>query len=503
MAILSLAYIAEAAAVSFLGYAVAITLYRLYFHPLAKFPGPKLAAITQYYEIYYDLVKTGQFIFEIERMHDVYGPIVRINPDELHVKDSDYYDEIYASGNRKRDKAETWVIMAGAPRSAFSTPEHDIHRMRRTALNPFFAKRSVVRLEPRITEKVKTLCRRLVEEMKTGNIVDLNAAYMALTVDVITEYCFGKSSDYLLMSDFNQEWKHGITAVLEGGAFRRAVPWLTVALQKLPVDYLLKLMPSMGSLINLQKDIKSQVESVVSGSTDDEKYESIFNALLDNPALPASEKSVQRLTDEGEIVVGGGSDTTARVLSNTTFYILYTPGVLERLREELRTAMPCASDVPTWTNLEKLPYLSAVVLEGIRISFGVTTRLPRLAHEALQYRQYTIPPRTIISSTSYFVSTDPDLFPDPHTFVPERWMRKDGPRLDKYLTSFSKGSRSCVGMNLAYAELFLTLAFVFRRFDLELYETPIEDVRFARDGFLAMPRVGSKGVRVLVKSGIA
>jgi hypothetical protein len=48
-------------------------VYHLYFHPLAKFPGPKLAAATFLYEFYYDVVKSGMYIWEIERMHERYG----------------------------------------------------------------------------------------------------------------------------------------------------------------------------------------------------------------------------------------------------------------------------------------------------------------------------------------------------------------------------------------------------------------------------------------------
>lgn len=49
------------------------SIYRLYFHPLSKFPGPKLAAITSGYEFYYNVVRRGMFIWEIERMHQQYG----------------------------------------------------------------------------------------------------------------------------------------------------------------------------------------------------------------------------------------------------------------------------------------------------------------------------------------------------------------------------------------------------------------------------------------------
>ena len=56
-----------------LTYGVALAIYRLYFSPLAKFPGPRLAALTSWYEFYYDCVKRGRFTWDIKNMHDRYG----------------------------------------------------------------------------------------------------------------------------------------------------------------------------------------------------------------------------------------------------------------------------------------------------------------------------------------------------------------------------------------------------------------------------------------------
>jgi cytochrome P450 len=92
---------------------------------------------------------------------------------------------------------------------------------------------------------------------------------------------------------------------------------------------------------------------------------------------------------------------------------------------------------------------------------------------------------------------DPSIFPQPERFNPDRWLGEA--RLDRYLVSFGKGTRICLGINLAYAEMFLTIAAIFRRLDLEMYETSLEDVRIERDFFVAAPRLDSKGVRAVVK----
>jgi cytochrome P450 len=281
------------------------------------------------------------------------GPIIRINSDELHIKDAEYYDEIYAGGSKKRDKYDKWIMMAGAPRSAFSTVEHDVHRMRRGALNPFFAKRSVVHLEPRIQDRVTTLCDRLAECLTSGEVVRLDVAFMALTMDVITEYCYGTSYNYIAEPDFKLEWKESMATLFEGAALRRAAPWLTTFLQKFPDEYIVNLMPQMGILIRWQKDIKKQVEEVMNAPK--EKKDTIFHSLRDNNLAP-SERDLHRLADEGEILVAAGSETTAKTISITTFHILNSPRVLKQLRDELTTVMPKGTSTPTWTVLEQLPY---------------------------------------------------------------------------------------------------------------------------------------------------
>lgn len=73
-------------------------------HPLYRFPGPFLAKTTYLYEIYFDLIKGGRYTEEIKRLHDIYGPLIQINPNGLHANDPSFIEEVYAGGNRKRNK---------------------------------------------------------------------------------------------------------------------------------------------------------------------------------------------------------------------------------------------------------------------------------------------------------------------------------------------------------------------------------------------------------------
>jgi hypothetical protein len=99
---------------SMLAYLGALAIYRIYFHPNSHIPGPKLAAFTYWYQSYYDLwPHSGRFLWKTIELHEQYGPVVRIGPNEVQVNDPDFYSEMYSSGNRRREKSKLWFWMVG------------------------------------------------------------------------------------------------------------------------------------------------------------------------------------------------------------------------------------------------------------------------------------------------------------------------------------------------------------------------------------------------------
>ena len=100
------------------------------------------------------------------------------------------------------------------------------------------------------------------------------------------------------------------------------------------------------------------------------------------------------------------------------------------------------------------------------------------------------------------VLLDDSIFQNPHEFRPERWLAENPSlaRISKFYMPFGRGSRMCVGLNLALAELYLILGNLFDKFDFDLFETTKErDIDIARDCFIGEPSTQSQGVRVKVR----
>ncbi|KAL4734454.1 cytochrome P450 [Aspergillus similis] len=479
------------------------TIYRLYFDPLHHIPGPKLAAITHLYEFYHDVIRGGLFVWEIERMHREYGPIVRINPREVHIKDPYFFDEIYApaSGGR-RDKDPKAVEIFSSPTAMVATVDHDTHRIRRKLLTSFFSRRSIERLEPVVHESLSKFLDGLVAAYKGDTVVDLIDRLQGLTGDVITQYAYGNS--YGLQEPKNIG--RGITKVVQEGMTKihlhRFFPFFERLLRVVPKWFMARLLPARASIYDLLDGVREQsIEALRHSnmSAPPPRKITMFHALT-APEVPPEERTVQRLQDEGLVLFAAGTETKATTLGVALFHIFNNKEIRRKLRNELDQELPTPQAGATWRQLEKLPYLNAVIHEALRCS-GIIMRQQRIAPtEVVKYKDYAIPPGTPISMISHFVHMDPNIFDHPQAFNPERWIlaAEKNHNLSRFLVTFGRGNRNCIGMNLAYAELYNTLAAVVRRFDLELYQTSEEDIRFVRDMLLPRSKDGPWKVRVKV-----
>lgn len=161
-----------------ISYLASLSIYRLFFHPLAKIPGPRRAALTHWYQIYYDVYLRGRFLWYLADLHKQYGPIVRIGPNEVHILDPEFYHVLYTTGSQKRHKNYFALAGFGLPDAVLGTEDHDVHRMRRAALAPYFSTKAIGSMEPVLHEKLEMLAGRIAEVKGTEEPIDIEAAVM-------------------------------------------------------------------------------------------------------------------------------------------------------------------------------------------------------------------------------------------------------------------------------------------------------------------------------------
>ncbi|RYP52315.1 hypothetical protein DL768_002527 [Monosporascus sp. mg162] len=202
----------------------------------------------------------------------------------------------------------------------------------------------------------------------------------------------------------------------------------------------------------------------------------ISDSMLD-AYVPVSEKSFLRFISEAQALAGAGTVTTANTL-DTTFY-----------------------------HLKTLPYLIVVVHEDLRLGKGVSHRFARVSLDVPSQRDdITIPCGVLVGISFVDFLDNPDVVPDPDTFDPERWIPFDAPHVHqrrKSLVVFGGETRVSLGINLAWAELYLAVAVVMRRLGgrprPRLHEVVFErDVKVTVAGLNALTSRESKGLRVII-----
>jgi cytochrome P450 len=324
-----------------------------------------------------------------------------------------------------------------------------------------------------VQDKAATVCKRLHAAIKNGEPCDMHHALRAVSIDVISDFAFNRSYDLLKSDDLGARFFE-----LTGGVgpsmwvFQQA-PLLREIALKMPPWMASRLDEALGKVHELQAECVRQVEDVRQGIAAGKYSErpTIFSTILSPEDKPEGYHipSTEELKEEAYSVIMAAADTTGNAMTVALYHTLRNPEIYNAVSQELQDAFPHAGsdEELSFPELEKLPYLvsqlheavkmqaiilthlqTAVIKEGLRLSFGVPGRLPREVPEpGATFNGYFIPPGYVVGMSSWTLHRNKDLFPDPMKFDPGRWMDPDKFRvLDHYLVSFSKGTRGCVGM---------------------------------------------------------
>jgi cytochrome P450 len=172
------------------------------------------------------------------------------------------------------------------------------------------------------------------------------------------------------------------------------------------------------------------------------------------------------------------SDTTGTALSGLFFYLARYPECYTKLKDEIRTTFSDVEEIVGGKRLLDCKYLKACVEEALRMSPGVPGFLTREAPEGASIDGHYMPPAAQVGIPTWTIHRDPDVYPEPRVFKPERWMvetEAEIQRLRSCWYPFSLGSRGCIGKNMAYNSIYLIVARLAFLFEIECRDVlPLE-----------------------------
>ncbi len=166
------------------------------------------------------------------------GPIVRINPHEVHIHDPGFYDTIY-SMSHVMDKPSYTKYQFSAPGATFSTVEHELHHQRKASVSSYYSKRKIIEQAPFIQSQVDKICRRITKEyVGTGRDLNLNNVFGSFVADVATVTAFDRSYGFLDQADFISPFITSLTSLKAFAHYSIQFPWMPRLLAQVPTAWL-------------------------------------------------------------------------------------------------------------------------------------------------------------------------------------------------------------------------------------------------------------------------
>ncbi|KAJ5930920.1 hypothetical protein N7466_006413 [Penicillium verhagenii] len=439
--------------------------YEIFIHPLAKYPGPKLAAASRIPQLYHTF--KGDLLEWITALHTEHGDIVRIAPDELSCINADAWKGIYghaAAGKKVTEKDARFYgpSFNGAPDIIRAKgPDHS--RFRRN-FSHAFSDRALREQQSLICGYVDMLVDSLDKTIKKDPKAKINIVRMLnlTTFDIMGDLTFGDSLE-LLSGAGDVGWVSAVFTAMKTNALRRLArywPWTARVVQRLlPKDMKKQSIKHYGAS-------QARVDKRIDGAHAVQRPD-IWGIVM-------NQKEDLRLSREemyanSQIFMVAGTETTATALSGLLYQLLMNPAKMEKIMQEIQETFEKDSDIEMRA-LEHMTYLNACIEEGLRVYPPVPVGLPRIVPEGgLVVCGDRIPEKTAVSVNQWATFRSPKNFQRADEFIPERWIGDEFASDNKAaFQPFSFGPRNCLGKNLAYHEMRLILAKVLLNFECTL-----------------------------------
>ncbi|KAK3988256.1 cytochrome P450 [Cladorrhinum sp. PSN332] len=450
-----------------IAYCVSRCIYLLWFHPLAKYPGPRIAAVSNVWYGYQWL--SGRYPWAMQQAFKDYGDVVRIAPNELVFITPKAYTDIYTSNiNGRPGFAKSDLLDTGDKYEGLAS-ERDIdkHRVARKQLAPAFSPKALRQYEPVIHQHVDAFISKLQSSPAPHQGVDIAPWFEKATCDLGGAITLGH--------DLNSTQSGNNHPILE--ALLHIGYWVTFrnALRRFPLLYpmsyiFLPLAPKVAlSYWQAHSATTSLVKTRVENRHDRKQLDYMAQFLKDESNLPPNGYLVSQAT---HLILDHFESSS--VLAAGFAFLTTNPEAMGKLQTELRTTFKSYGDISEDV-LHDLPWLNAIIEEIIRLHTNVPYGLPRISPGWTVDGNY-VAKGVVVSTCAYATTHSTKYFAKPYEFKPQRWLPKSHPDYDHVFDTddkaafkpFSVGSRNCLGQAMAYLVLRIIIAKLCWKFDWEL-----------------------------------
>lgn len=441
--------------------------------PLRRIPGPKAYALTKWRLALDDY--RGERTRIIHAFHQQYGTAVRVGPCEVSFSSLSALRTIYGAGSGfdRTDYYRMFDVYGYG--NLFSFPGTKAHAQRKKLLAHAYSKSMILSptsiARPLIEKNVKGFLDLLEQDKAVAEETFRSLHWFSL--DSITGFLYGDKHGGTHALRGNESDRALLNDIINHG--RRKLSWFNVHLRAYslwvysatgPVE---KIITRLGLLPMNKPATNTGIRTHALKSWND------FEATGHEKITPDDDQSIMSLlwrynkSEKGRRLDGleiasevadhflAGIDTT----SDTLMYVIWSlsrpenRAYQEKLIAELDSipASDCNDDGnPTAEVADKLPYLDAVIKEALRMYAPIPAMEPRSLQTDTVIDGYRIPAGTIVGVAPYTLHRNPDVFPQPLKFKPERWLGECGDPVEmkKWFWAFSSGGRMCIGLQYVF-----------------------------------------------------
>ncbi|KAK2602592.1 hypothetical protein N8I77_009110 [Diaporthe amygdali] len=455
--------------------------------PLKDIPGPLLAKFTNVWRLI-DHYNATQISTQ-RRLHEKLGPAVRIGPNVVSLSDPKLLKTVYSTRGDYL-KSDFYTVNDAVQdgqviQNVFGTRSNSFHSRYMRPIQKLYSMNSMLSMEGLVDKTIRSLCEqienRFIDGKNAGKTCDIADWVSFYTWDAVGELTFSKDfgflrggCDQMQLIQTAESVMHyfgivGQMPILD--KFMGKNPWFSTT--RSPIKF-----PNFGRAAGFcfeqLTERLSNYDVEKEGGRQDFLRE-FLKIKEENPDIISNNEVLGYLL----LNILAGADTTAIVQKGIIYHLLRNPLAKAKLRDEINTA--AISFPASFAETKSLPYLDAVIKEGLRMHPPVGNILERIVPTSglTLSDGRMISPGTIVGMNQWVISRNKNIYGDDvEAFRPERWLRGDNETSVAYEArlktmkeadlSFGGGNRICTGRYMATCELFKVTATLFSLYDIEL-----------------------------------